>query len=208
MAPSGHGRTATIPLRPPPPAPGAVSRAAPCRGAGGAASCTCLPAVAEPERAVWGRAVPGTPFPGRRAPRPALKTTGGLARCSPGSPPGAVIQPRCRGSPSGTVAPLSPSPGYEVPGFFPRGLGLCRGVPMGALSMRRRRRGTRGCCRLRVLQRGGWEGVASCCQASVEAAPKGGGAGAGLWGRGGAGGRSRGRGTCSRGRMARRLREV
>lgn len=73
------------------------------------ASCTCLPAVAEPARAVWGRAVPGTPFPGRRLPpQPRLKTTGTAAS-------------GCRG----TIPLLPGSPGelgWGTPG--PRALGL------------------------------------------------------------------------------------
>lgn len=105
------------------------------------ASCTCLPAVAEPARAVWGRAVPGTPFPGRRLPpQPRLKTTGtaasgcrGTIPLLPGSPWGAGMGHS--GTPgmgnSGTR-----SPGPVVPCFHPEGwdagwrLGCTWGCPL------------------------------------------------------------------------------
>lgn len=105
------------------------------------ASCTCLPAVAEPARAVWGRAVPGTPFPGRRLPpQPRLKTTGsaasgcrGTVPLLPGSPWGAGM------GHSGTPAmghSRTGSPGPVVSCFHPEGwdagwgLGRAWGCPL------------------------------------------------------------------------------
>lgn len=90
------------------------------------ASCTCLPAVAEPARAVWGRAVPGTPFPGRRLPpQPRLKTTGtaasgcrGTIPLLPGSPWGAGMGHS--GTP-GMGHSRTESPGPVVPCFHPEG---------------------------------------------------------------------------------------
>lgn len=90
------------------------------------ASCTCLPAVAEPARAVWGRAVPGTPFPGRRLPpQPRLKTTGtaasgcrGTIPLLPGSPWGTGMG---RSGTPGMGHSETASPGPVVSCFHPEG---------------------------------------------------------------------------------------